>query len=290
MKHILVPTDFSVYSKNALKLATNIAKKSNGKITLYHVIDYNEYLTTSPGLNGNQISELHTKAKNEAQKQLENAASEFKNTGITIKIESSSGLLQDQLQRLISKESKFDLVVMGSKGANGISELFLGSNAERIIRHSEPPVITVNDDITSFKLENIVFVSDFDKNPGGEFEAVKDLADAFDSTIHLVRINTPQFFEKTSHIEARMRSFVDLWKLKKYTAQQWDHTHFEGGIDQYVTRTKADLLVIGTHGRQGLAHLFLGSMAEDIANHMDLPIMTFKIKDREARRFYPLTV
>lgn len=289
MKRILVPTDFSVFSRNALEVASSIAQKFKSEITLFHVIDYNEYLTTSPGLNGNQITELHTKAQNEANKQLENAISEFKTEGITFHIQSSTGLLQDELQNLISIEDKFDLVVMGSKGSNGISELFLGSNAERIIRKSVPPVIIVNEDINDFKLENIVFVSDFDENPGGEFEAVKDLSEAFNATLHLVRINTPQFFEKTSHIESRMRSFVDVWKLQKYTSQQWDHTHFEGGIQQYVTRTKADLLVIGTHGRQGLAHLFLGSMAEDIANHLDLPIMTFKIKEHKSR-FYPLTV
>ena len=51
----------------------------------------------------------------------------------------------------------------------------------------------------------------------------------------------------------------------------------EKGVLNYSERVSADLIGIPTHGRRGLSHFFMGSIGEDIANHSEAPVITFKI-------------
>ena len=53
----------------------------------------------------------------------------------------------------------------------------------------------------------------------------------------------------------------------------------EEGIYNFAFKIKANVIALPTHGRKGLAHFFKGSIGEDIANHADLPVITFKISD-----------
>ncbi|MCP4975162.1 MAG: universal stress protein, partial [Maribacter sp.] len=51
----------------------------------------------------------------------------------------------------------------------------------------------------------------------------------------------------------------------------------EKGILNYGEKINADIIGIPTHGRKGLSHFFMGSIGEDIANHSNVPVVTFKI-------------
>jgi nucleotide-binding universal stress UspA family protein len=51
----------------------------------------------------------------------------------------------------------------------------------------------------------------------------------------------------------------------------------EGGIFNYANDVNADLIAIPTHGRSGIAHFFKGSIGEDVVNHANLPVITFRV-------------
>ncbi|NNE77164.1 MAG: universal stress protein, partial [Pricia sp.] len=62
---------------------------------------------------------------------------------------------------------------------------------------------------------------------------------------------------------------VEVYQISDYSVEK--------GIYGYAKETGADLIAIPTHGRSGLAHFFKGSIGEDLANHANLPVMTFRI-------------
>ena len=158
MKTILVPTDFSKHAENALKVAAQIAKKNNGEIILLHMLELstsgNDALNTS-----HEIPELMF-FKNAAVAKLE----ELENSDFLNDIKVSS-IVQFNMafEGIIENGKKHyaDLVVMGSHGASGFHEMFVGSNAEKVVRNSEIPVLVIKKEDADFKVDTLTFASTY---------------------------------------------------------------------------------------------------------------------------------
>lgn len=75
-----------------------------------------------------------------------------------------------------------------------------------------------------------------------------------------------------------LEKFAKRFMLKNYTLNIFGDFAEEDGIINFSKNVKADMVVMRTHGRKGLAHLGAGSIAEDVVNHIECPIWTFKIK------------
>jgi len=139
-KHILVPTDFGEPAERALELAIALAKKFGSKVTLFHAtwippIAYGGY---AAGLSW-PIDDMTRAAK----KALDAAIAKAKPRcptldGVVMFSEPSQAILD------VIKERGVDLVVMGTHGRRGLSRVFLGSVAEKTVRLSPVPVLTVS--------------------------------------------------------------------------------------------------------------------------------------------------
>ena len=77
-----------------------------------------------------------------------------------------------------------------------------------------------------------------------------------------------------------MEDFVKKFKLSNYTINIYNSRNIEKGITDFSDEVNADLIAIETHGRIGIAHLINGSLAEDVANHIDRPILSIKIQEK----------
>ena len=101
------------------------------------------------------------------------------------------------------------------------------------------------------------------------------------SKMHLVYVNAPNdSFKSTTELEKKRGNFFAKAGMKLDNVNHvnliCDYT-VEEGILNFANKLGADLIAIPTHGRKGLAHFLEGSIGEDIANHAELPVMTFKI-------------
>jgi nucleotide-binding universal stress UspA family protein len=141
-KKILVPVDFSTNSAEAMRVAADLSRHFEGKLTLVHVfqpISYalpEGYVMYSAG----QYDELL--AAFEAQ--LLNAKKETKAAGaLSVETTLLQGLPGMAISELASAQ-KFDLIVMGTHGRSGLKHLMLGSVAERVLRHAPCPVLIVH--------------------------------------------------------------------------------------------------------------------------------------------------
>lgn len=274
MKRILVPTDFSKYSEEALKVAAQIARKNNSEIILLHMLELpHQNIDFIAG--GKSIPEIMY-FKNKAVSNLENLMDSDYLKGINV---SEAFEFKKITEGIIdaSQKNKVDLIVMGSHGTSGFDELMVGSNAEKVVRSSEIPVLVVKNGTTEFKSNNFVFASDFSKETKKPFKKMIEFAKIFDSNLYLVMICTPNSFKTTHSAEKIMIDFIADFDVKNYSSHIYNDTNIENGIINFAESVGADLIGICTHGRTGLAHFFNGSIGEDVVNHALKPVLTFKI-------------
>lgn len=170
-----------------------------------------------------------------------------------------------------------DLIVMGSKGHSEFEEILIGSNTEKVVRTSKIPVLVVKKDAEKFKLKDLVFASNFNKENRLAFEKFLAFAHLFKSKIHLLKINTPHKFESTFAAETKIKDFIHGCKLPKHSITVYCDVSIEMGILNFSRNKNADIIALTTHGRSGLSHLFNGSVAKNLSKSALKPMLTFKI-------------
>lgn len=274
MKRILVPTDFSAHADNALRVAAQIAKKTNGKIFLLHMLEIpnqmNDAITGSAGIP--EVMLFIKKANETLQKSKDKDFLKGINVTESVKFEKAfEGTLS------FSKKNKIDLIVMGSHGVSGIEEVLIGSNTEKIVRLSDAPVLVIKKNTTKFEPANFVFASDFSKEIKKPFKKMIKFASLFNAKLSLVMICTPNSFKPTALSEQIINDFMSSFDIKNYSTHIYNDVNIEKGIRNFSNSIDADLIGLCTHGRTGLAHFFTGSISEDLANHAVKPVITFKI-------------
>lgn len=282
MKKILVPTDFSKISISALEVAVEIAKKSNAEITLLHVVE--EAGQDSYAISGEWRTEENWNDKlftlkliEKSKTQLEKLVLDPMFSAVKVNGELRLGNAFHGMRTIIT-EHKVDLVVMGTRGRSGLAEVVIGTNTERVVRHAKCPVLSVNKKPTKVDFKNIVYATAMHKDEEVFSRMVKKTQAMYNSTIHLVRINTPSDFQRDYVVKDRMEKFAKTLGLKNYTINVFNDITEEDGIIYFAESIDADLIAMATHGRTGFAHVMAGSIAEDVVGHAKRPVLTFVVK------------
>lgn len=139
IKHILVPTDFAAASAGALELGVQMARAFDAKVTLLHVWELPIYPYMDFMLNSAVIGEIETAAV----KSLATALEGLRKVMPTAQSKLKTGLPWQGILEACD-ELGVDLVVMGTHGRHGLSRMTLGSIAEKVVRLSKVPVLTVH--------------------------------------------------------------------------------------------------------------------------------------------------
>ena len=273
MKKLLVPTDFSEQAENALKVAIEIAKKRNSEIYLLHSIELPIHLATGSSDGGLPQSLFYMKL---AEKRFADFREKDYLKGIVIHETVGTNEIFEDIDETC-KKNNIDLIVMGSNGASGFKEMFVGSNTEKVVRTSETPVLVIKNNHPQFEIKDFVFATDFSDNFLDAFTKAKEFAEDIGAKIHLLLVNTPASFKTSAESYALMEEFISGMDLKDYTLNVYNDTSVEKGILNFAKFIDAGLIGMGTHGRKGISHFLNGSISEDIVNHVNMPIITFKI-------------
>ncbi|MCL6260182.1 universal stress protein [Aquiflexum sp. TKW24L] len=282
MKTILVPYDFSKEANYAFEFAIELARKTKNKLGLLHVIELPSPQSFSTigevgAFSGesNQIFMIELIEKR--KKQLAALEDEFKDGEFKFETKMVFGNPYAGISKEIL-ETKADIVIMGSKGSSGIEEVLIGSNTEKVVRHSICPVITIKGPVTIDSINKVIFASDFNEVPGEVIDRLKTAVSTIDAELHLVKINTPSMFESTRTSMEKMKSFVEDFEIIATSMQVYNSTSEEEGILEFADDVNADMIAMATHGRTGFLHLLSGSIAEDVVNAAQRPVWTMKSK------------
>ncbi|WP_046755176.1 universal stress protein [Kordia jejudonensis] len=273
MKKILLPTDFSEQAEYALKVAASLAKQNDAEIYLMHMLELpSHFLSGDTNLNVPEQLLFMKIANERFEKTMEKEY--MKDITVHVTVESQKAF--DGITEAIIQHD-IDLVVMGSSGASGLKEMFIGSNTEKVVRTADAPVLVIKNDMDHFKVDSFVFASDFSEDQKLVFEQALDFANSFNSKLYLLYVNTPSRFVSTAKAEQKMNNFIADFEIPNFEKHIYNDDTIEHGILNFAKSIDADLIGMSTHGRQGLAHFFNGSISEDLVNHAMRPVITFKI-------------
>lgn len=280
MKNILVPTDFSPQAENALKVAVDMAKTFDGKVVLFNVVDApggGNFSSSAQAASGNAMDDIFTFKLIEKMKADLADMVEPYGDDANIATEMALGDLVEMVNERIALD-EIDIVIMGTKGSDGMQEVMVGSNAEKVVRTAHCPVLTIKSNYIGAHPNNIVFASDFTENYDNIAKRLQEFQKAYNSTVHLLFVNTPNRFELSSESTRRMNAFATKYSFENYTTNVYNHRDEEDGILEFAEANKMDLISVSTHSRKGLAHLLSGSIAEGVVNHSNKPVLTFSLK------------
>lgn len=277
MKKIIIPVDFSEQSEYALKTAAKLAKKYDAELLVLHMLEMSDImLSASDGLQNQKAAFFLQLAQQKFDNFLKkDYLDDIKITPIIKHFKVFSEVNE------VALKNDADLIVMGSHGTSGLAEFFVGSNTERVVRNANIPVLVVKNDVSDVNFDVVAFACDFSEETIKPYLNAVNMFSKTDTKLYLIHVNLPNDrFQSSLEIEKKAVNFftkaersLDKMKDVHYTS---DYT-IEEGVLNAANKIGADLIVVPTHGRKGLAHFFAGSIGEDVANHSTLPVMTFKI-------------
>lgn len=276
MKKILVPCDFSDPSVQAFKMAVEIANQSKGEVVLLNVVElpvmHESVLMPTLSFEEAFIKDMKEHAEKNFAKMKEKWAKEGPKVTSFVEFGGTTPTIRDFL-----KDKKIDLILMGTHGASGLKEFFIGSNTEKIVRTATVPFMAIKKQVKLTAVKNIVFPTTGNMDQEELTVQVKALQNFFKATLHILYVNTPSSFKRDMEIKPQLKAFAKRFMLKDYTLNVWNDFTEEDGLKNFVYETNADMVAMATHGRRGLNHLMSGSIAEDAVNHINCPIWTYKI-------------
>lgn len=281
MKKILVPVDFSPNSKNALRIAAAIANTNKASLELLHTnvaaayaIPLSEFVSASDYAEDQEYDET---AAGMLERLKQEVLNDPANAGLTVETRVVEGFLFSCI-RNVAEEDGVDLVVMGTKGASGVSEFLVGSNTEKVIRVAPCPVLAVPESTQEFKLKTVLLPSTLKDDQNGIFRLVAEWQKLFGFNVKVLYLNNPSGFPTDGSAEARKNRMAEAAGLVKTEVIMSMGSFFEDSTilsvaDQY----DVDLIAMATHQRHGLSHMLFGSITEDTVNHSDIPVLAVPV-------------
>ncbi|MBA4145454.1 MAG: universal stress protein [Cytophaga sp.] len=283
MKTILVPTDFSSPALWAIEVAGVIARKTNAQVVLLHIIENDSSESFNAEAEVGRESELWegrifvNKLIARRKEQLSEVAATL--SDIHVRQELRLGNPFHGIRKMIT-DHQADLIVMGTSGdAKWEEEMWVGSNAVKVIRTAHCPVLTVQNQWTSRNFDNIVYASSLSKREKEFPSVIKKIQEIFGSRIHLLRVNTPMNFQSDHATLQALSDFASQHQLENCTLHVYSAFSEEEGIRYFSASVNADLIAMATHGRTGVARLLASSIAEEVVHHAQLPTLTSVIRD-----------
>ena len=274
---ILVPIDFYEQSMVALGQAVNLAKIKKSVIVLLSVIKEQSIMQTL--FTDDTSEELKVKVK----EKLDSIALEYsKKHGINVDAMVSKGKIYEQINEVAEMISA-DLIVMGTNGSQGRSSKIIGSNAERVVRLSKCPVITIKGKDHRNGCENIILPIDLEKETKQKVTYALEYARYWNATIRVVSVvlrdNQAVRTKLTKNIN-QVKNFIIKAGVKCTTELiEGEKKQTLGDfVFEYGKRFDADLIMIMTKNEDSFSNT-ISDTARYIINNSEVPIMSIRPKE-----------
>lgn len=273
---VLIPTDFSVQAEYAYLMVKKLEEKTPIEIHFIHVLDVPDTVTIDKTGKIQTCGEIDINyvisQKQIADRQLNNLKNIY---GQHIQTHLVLGKITDSILKY-SETNKFDLIVMGTKGAWGLKEKLSGSETQIIARKSETPLLSLMCDRSDLIIKNILLVHDF-KNPSNDnFILLKKLTKAFGAKVHQLQIVSKQTNLEKENALKLMDKYAADNGIADYENHLLNDIDVENGVIHFNQMQDMDIVCIGTYGKGSLFHT---GATEKLINHLFKPIISFHLKN-----------
>lgn len=276
IRKILVPVDFSPIATNALETAIAMCKRQLSTLTLIYVIE-NSYLLFPPEAGGAGAA-VFPQLQKDANENLANLCKELRvKHDIVINHIVQAGNPADEICRW-ALHKKYDLVVMGTHGASGLREFFMGSNAYRVVKNAPCPVMTIPGSQQWLDFKKILF----------PVRMVPHALDKYEYVRPIIRKNNSKLLVAGIVKKNDAGDFIEMKKLVDTVRNRITEDDVECSSEVHncenVARevldiaetVKTDLIVITATLDNSLKDFFLGPYTQDIVNHAKAPVLSIR--------------
>ena len=278
---ILVPVGFSEQSLAALKQACLIAKIKKSEVIILSVIE--EQSKISGLLIDNPFEEIRSKVKDKLDE-----ISEIHSSKFSVKVDSivASGKIYEQIVE-VSSMINANLIVMGTNGSpKGVIKKFIGSNAERVVRLSNIPVITIKENTSTENFDNIILPLDLGKETKEKVTFAIEYARYWNSTIRIVSVFLK---DNTNEKNILIKNLNQVSNFISNAGVKCTSELIEGEKKQslgdfvinYEKKFDSDLIIIMTKKEELALSNNLSVTARYIIHNSKIPVMSIKPKPRK---------
>ena len=273
MKKILLPTDFSKNSLNAIRYAVQLFKDE--KCVFYIMNTYTptiyfvEFLPLSPESGMSDVVRVNLlKDLDEIRDKL---IAEFNNPNHTFETIAEFNTLVLEIEQLV-KERSIDYIVMGTKGATGAKEILFGSNTVHVLKNAKCPVLAIPSEFDFEAPHEILFPSDF----GIDFvdkhvKPILNIAEAHNSRVNILNVSTG--YELTSKQENNKKKLESYFKGTAHVFHSFSYQEVSEAINKFQLKTRVNLLVMINNKHSFFENLFFKSTINQIGFHLNIPFL-----------------
>jgi nucleotide-binding universal stress UspA family protein len=293
---VLAATDFSPNATAALDWATEIAQALSARVILLHAMHLHGPLTDFVP----PVPDLDEDMQSAALARLEAEAAGFQDRPVEIETRLVLGLPSEAIVETAAEIQPLVLVV-GTRGWRGWSQILLGSTAQRVVRRSPCPVLTVHpdDSLEHRPIRSILVPTDFSTDAHAAVETAQRLLADLKEEAKLILLHAyhlpieytaygtvPTAFHFEGNVAASASRRLEEIAATLGTGSFTVETRVLEGYPPEVTvetakELEVDLIAMGCHGRSGLRHLLLGSNSERVVQTAPCPVLTVRHPRRE---------
>jgi nucleotide-binding universal stress UspA family protein len=277
---ILVPVDFGEQSLIALDQSYNIARMVNAEIIILHVITENNALW---GLFGKkEQSDFVEKLK---VKLTEFASFIEQKSGVKVIPMVEKGKLIETIIE-VSERLNIKFLIVGTTGSNDIKQKVVGSNALKIIREANFPVITIKGKQHRSGCKNIVLPLDLTKETREKVSNAIYFAKYFGSIVHTITMNTTNDTYLMNRLKMQLEQVSNYIKsngvecTQNFVSGDSGNENMCNALLDFSHKVDADLIIIMTQQETEVIKYFVGSLAKEIIHNSDIPVMSIVPKNR----------
>ncbi len=269
MKNLFVPIDFSDNSARALAYAMHLAQDFDSRLIVHHVIMDPPALKDEEDVKSDYRHRI-----------MEFSEGIMKASGIEKLDISASVSISPDIESIAKLEQMVfvDLVIMGTQGASGLKELFLGSNTVKVIDQIKKPVLTIPLSAVYKRPEYIMLCSDYDATKSDDvFHLVKSMAMHYDSEVRISHVKTDEKPHREDHVLESKKEGHYFDPEVRYSYKLIRRSSVVEGINYYIDlKGDNDMVVVLSRDHNLLEKMFSTSHTHKMAYHSTLPLLVLK--------------
>ncbi|MDD2984290.1 MAG: universal stress protein [Crocinitomicaceae bacterium] len=270
MKTILIPTDFSTASDSALAYASELALVSNATLIVFHVYHFPIVNTYNAEILALPLDDVRESCELNLQAVKDQLLSTY--PGLKLETVCKLGFAKDEIDAILT-ERKVDLLIMGMKEADFLTEKILGSTTTSLLENKHCPVLIVRENSVFKSIQKIALAYDeaMEMNPLVE-SRLKMLVDIFKPHIYFLRVvpvdghvSIPDTIESINYHAALVSTAYSFHLVKNDDVTE--------GINQFVLENQVDLVVMMPREHTFFQRLFHEPKTRNMAFHGNQVLM-----------------
>ncbi|HET7118294.1 MAG TPA: universal stress protein [Hanamia sp.] len=274
MKHILVPTDFSTASNNAVEYAVSLAEIFNAKVTLLNVVPDTLIIDE-------KAAEATIKLHRELVADNKDLMTKTVKTLSKNHLAKMQGYVDEGSPSIViiemANEDKPDIIIMGMKG-KGKSNSVFGSTVTAVVRKSSIPVWIIPENGFYQSIDTITFATDFDAGTGSDsYSLLMDIAKKYNSFIQILNVQKKGKPMSADEFIGKMGTHF-LFEATKHSFHTIEEANVIEGINNFIDEKPCEILVMIAHKHSFFERMLGRVYTKKMSYETSVPLLVLQNK------------